>query len=127
MIALVCGTCLTSALAGEWRIPDVDDLPMNTFGRVIRTGRDLIVHAGAMIGPDAADPAKRYSGNGLECQSCHLDAGTKKFGLATRGRLGCISQVHQSRERGADVGRADRWLRGAQHDRGARCRLMDRK
>jgi len=27
----------------------------------------------------------RYSGNGLECQSCHLDAGTRRFGLPLAG------------------------------------------
>src|SRR5271155_6063096 len=47
-----------------------------------------IVHPAATIGPDARDPARRYSGNGLECESCHLDAGTKKFGLPLAGLWG---------------------------------------
>lgn len=27
----------------------------------------------------------RYSDNGLECQSCHLDAGTRRFGIPLAG------------------------------------------
>jgi thiosulfate dehydrogenase len=41
-----------------------------------------------MIGPDATDPARRYAGNGLDCQSCHLQAGTKRFGLPLAGVWG---------------------------------------
>jgi len=71
-----------------WVIPDVDALPMDAFGVTVRAGRDLIEHTAATIGPDAKDPAKRYSGNGLECQSCHLEAGTKKYGLPLAGIWG---------------------------------------
>jgi cytochrome c len=88
MCALICGTLATRASAGEWTVADVDSLPMDIFGRTVRAGRDLIVHTAATIGPDAPDPARRYSGNGLECESCHLDAGTKKFGLPLAGIWG---------------------------------------
>jgi hypothetical protein len=88
IIALICGALLTSASAEEWTVPDVDALPMDAFGRTVRVGRDLIVNTAATIGPDANDPAKRFSGNGLECQSCHLDAGTKKLGLPLAGVWG---------------------------------------
>jgi thiosulfate dehydrogenase len=87
-IGLIFGTFVTIASAEEWSVPDVDKLPMDAFGRTVRAGRDLIVHTAATIGPDAADPAIRYSGNGLECQSCHLDAGNKKFGLPLAGVWG---------------------------------------
>src|SRR5215469_8386850 len=92
MIALICGNLLTSASAEEWSVRDVDTLPMDAFGRTVRLGRDLIVNTAATIGPDASDPAKRFSGNGLECQSCHLDAGTKKFGLPLAGVWGLFPQ-----------------------------------
>ena len=87
-LGLIFGTFVTIASAEEWSVPDVDKLPMDAFGRTVRAGRDLIVHTAATIGPDAADPAMRYSGNGLECQSCHLDAGNKKFGLPLAGVWG---------------------------------------
>lgn len=76
------------ALAADWQIPDVDALPMDSFGKTVRRGRDLIAHTTATIGPDAPDPARHFSGNGLECQSCHLEAGTKKFGLPLAGIWG---------------------------------------
>jgi len=76
------------AWAEDWAIPDVDALPMDSFGRTVRAGRDLIAFTAATIGPDAPDPGKRYAGNGLECQNCHLDAGTKKFGLPLAGVWG---------------------------------------
>lgn len=91
-IALICGAFVSGAWATEWTVPDVDALPTNVFGQTVRSGRDLIVHTAGTIGPDAADPAKRFSGNGLECQSCHLDAGTKKFGLPLAGVWGVFPQ-----------------------------------
>ena len=92
MVALIFGILLTDASAEEWSVPDVDALPMDAFGRTVRLGRDLIVNTAATIGPDASDPAKEFSGNGLECQSCHLDAGTKKFGLPLAGVWGLFTQ-----------------------------------
>jgi thiosulfate dehydrogenase len=88
MTVLLCGTLAAGASAEEWAVPNVDALPMDIFGQTVRAGRDLIVYTSATIGPDAADPAMRYAGNGLECQSCHQDAGTKKFGLPLAGVWG---------------------------------------
>lgn len=72
----------------RWTIPDPDSLPDDAFGRTVRLGRDLMVKTSSMIGPDAPDPAARYAGNGLDCQSCHLDAGTRRFGLPLAGIWG---------------------------------------
>ena len=71
MCARICGAQATRASAGEWTVADVDSLPRDLFGRTVRSGRDLIVHTAATIGPDPRDPAKRYSGDGLECESCY--------------------------------------------------------
>jgi thiosulfate dehydrogenase len=92
VMALTCAALATRAVAEDWAVPDVDALPMDVFGRTVRDGRDLIVHTAATIGPDATDPAMRFSGNGLECQSCHLDAGTRKFGLPLAGVWGVFPQ-----------------------------------
>jgi cytochrome c len=45
----------------------------------------LITTTYALIGPEVADASHRYSGNNLACESCHLVAGTKKFGLPFQG------------------------------------------
>ena len=55
-------------------------------------GRALTVETYAHIGPEVADPAMRYAGNNLACQSCHLDAGTKAFGLPFVGVFGDFPQ-----------------------------------
>jgi thiosulfate dehydrogenase len=71
-----------------WSVPNPDTLPADAFGRAVREGRDLIEKTSSMIGPDAADPTRRYSGNGLDCQSCHMLAGTQRFGLPLAGIWG---------------------------------------
>jgi thiosulfate dehydrogenase len=75
----------TLGLAGEspaeWSAPDIASLPDDENSQLIRLGHDLTVSTSALIGPGAADPAKRYAGNRLSCQNCHLEAGTKQFGL----------------------------------------------
>jgi thiosulfate dehydrogenase len=68
-----------------WRVPDISALAENDDGQMVRYGRDLIQHTSALIGPDAADPAMRFAGNGLECQNCHLDSGTTRFALPLVG------------------------------------------
>jgi thiosulfate dehydrogenase len=68
-----------------WTIPDIDHLANDDWGRTIRYGRDLIARTYAYIGPEVSDPAHRFAGNNLACASCHLQAGTKEFGLPFRG------------------------------------------
>ena len=40
-------------------------------------GRRLLGDTAALMGPDHADPAMRYSGTRMACASCHLGAGTE--------------------------------------------------
>ncbi len=40
-------------------------------------GRRLIAQTSELLGPDVADPGKRYSGSRMACASCHLGAGTE--------------------------------------------------
>ena len=88
------------ALASDlppWEVPDPDKLSDDPFSRSPRYGRDLIAHTSALIGPDAAHASIRYSGNGLECQSCHLEAGTRRFGLPLAGVWG-VFPIFSGRE-----------------------------
>lgn len=71
-----------------WSVPDPDTLPDDAFGRAVRRGRDLVTKTSSMIGPDAPDATMHYAGNGLTCQSCHLQAGTQQFGLPLAGIWG---------------------------------------
>ena len=51
-------------------------------------GRRLVVETYGIIGPDAKNPAMRYAGNNLSCQSCHLNGGTQRYGLPLIGVYG---------------------------------------
>jgi thiosulfate dehydrogenase len=71
-----------------WTVPEVGALPDTGFGRLVRRGRDLITATYAHIGPEVPAVADRYAGNNLACSNCHLEAGTKKFGLPLFGLYG---------------------------------------
>lgn len=40
-------------------------------------GRSLLRDTVSLLGPDQPDPSMRYSGNRLDCASCHLDTGAE--------------------------------------------------
>jgi thiosulfate dehydrogenase len=94
---LSVGATAQPAPSTPWTVPNPDTLPDDAFGRSVREGRDLIVKTSSLIGPDAPDPAKRYAGNGLDCQSCHLNAGTQRFGLPLAGVWG-VFPIYIARE-----------------------------
>lgn len=60
-----------------WKAPDLSEVPKNEEGKLIEYGRELIVRTSAYLGPNGS--VKTMS-NGMNCQNCHLDAGTKPFG-----------------------------------------------
>jgi thiosulfate dehydrogenase len=98
-LALVCTLPTTAAFAQTtpattplWTVPEVGALPRDAQGMQIRAGRDLITATYAHIGPQVSDPQKRYAGNNLACTNCHLQAGTKKFGLPLFGIFGDFPQ-----------------------------------
>ncbi|WP_026607143.1 c-type cytochrome [Methylocapsa acidiphila] len=71
-----------------WTVPDIGSLPDDAHGRQVRLGREIVAATYAHIGPAVANPAKRFAGNNLACGNCHLENGTKKFGLALFGIYG---------------------------------------
>ncbi|MBX2961996.1 MAG: c-type cytochrome [Cyclobacteriaceae bacterium] len=60
-----------------WQAPDESTLPQNDEGDLIRYGKELIAHTAEYLGPNGKVAAKS---NGMNCQNCHLDAGTKPYG-----------------------------------------------
>ncbi len=92
-----------------WSVPSVDALPDTPWGRVVRLGRELTLHTGAMIGPGASDPAHRYAGSNMSCGNCHLEAGTKKFGLPY---VGVFADFPQYRAREGEVGTLEDRING---------------
>lgn len=89
-----------------WSVPEIGALPDNEQTRLIRRGRDLITATYAHIGPDVADETKRYAGNNLACTNCHLNAGTKKFGIPLWGLWDEFPQY--SKRSGTEISIEDR-------------------
>ncbi|HMQ00458.1 MAG TPA: c-type cytochrome [Cyclobacteriaceae bacterium] len=63
--------------ADVWQPPAETELPAGEAGDLIRYGRDLIANTSVYLGPKGN---VMQSSNGMNCQNCHLDAGTKPFG-----------------------------------------------
>lgn len=77
---LVQAHAASAQTSDGWQVPDVDKLPNDKYGQLVRHGKLLMEQTYKYLGPEAKDPAKRYAGNNLACSSCHVDAGRKKFG-----------------------------------------------
>lgn len=60
-------------------------VPDDAYGRLVAYGYALTTETYKHIGPEAADPAKRYAGNNLACQSCHLNAATQPYAMPWTG------------------------------------------
>lgn len=83
--------------------PQVDTLPDDHYGRLVRYGQELSTRTFAYIGPEVKQKSMRYAGNNLACTSCHQDGATKPYGMpwvgvaATfpqyRGREDAVSTV----------------------------------
>ncbi len=62
-----------------WKAPDTSTIPKGKTGELIRYGRELIVHTAQYLGPKGS---VAQISNGMNCQNCHLDAGSKLLGNA---------------------------------------------
>lgn len=60
-----------------WTPPDSSNIQNNEEGRRIRYGKKLVSHTAAFIGPNGS---VMQTTNGMNCQNCHLESGTKLFG-----------------------------------------------
>lgn len=67
----------TNTHSKEWIAPELASVPTDAHGAEILFGRDLIVHTSEYLGPKGK--LKQIS-NGMNCQNCHLDAGTRLYG-----------------------------------------------
>jgi thiosulfate dehydrogenase len=60
-----------------WEAPDTSKIPFTPEGSLIRYGRDLIANTSVYLGPKGKIAAIT---NGMNCQNCHLEAGTRTWG-----------------------------------------------
>lgn len=71
--AVSAATVLGGALVmGQSDPAGADAIPREA---TVEYGRRLVRETAALIGPNAEDPAMRYSGSNLDCASCHLRTG----------------------------------------------------
>jgi thiosulfate dehydrogenase len=88
------------AAAEPWTVPAMAALADDVWGRAVRLGRELTAATPNLIGPEVADPARRFAGNNLSCQNCHLNAGTGQFALPF---VGVFADFPQYRAREGQV------------------------
>lgn len=62
---------------GRWKAPDTLSIPATKEGMLISYGRELVKHTAIYLGPKGK---VKHTTNGMNCQNCHLEAGTKFFG-----------------------------------------------
>ncbi|MFL5771708.1 MAG: c-type cytochrome, partial [Flavisolibacter sp.] len=61
----------------QWEAPDIEQLPFTREGTLIRYGKNLVANTSVYLGPKGT--VARIT-NGMNCQNCHLEAGTKNWG-----------------------------------------------
>lgn len=105
-VAAVCGAAGQPGPAAtpgfdlrRWAPPDIGTVGDDAFGRLVKYGHALTVDTPNQIGPQVADPARRYAGNNLSCGNCHLGDGTQPYALPLSGVLGQFPQ-YRAREGG---------------------------
>src|ERR1700758_895908 len=60
-----------------WIAPDISSITNDENSEQIKYGRELIANTAKYFGPKGSIA---HISNGMNCQNCHLDAGTKPFG-----------------------------------------------
>src|SRR4051812_37177713 len=70
-------TQISAAPEMPWQPPDSNTIPRTRAGDQVRYGRDLIVRTSWYLGPKGT---VAHITNGMNCQNCHLEAGTKPWG-----------------------------------------------
>ncbi len=104
LILLICWAVVVIVMyeacrntAKYWTPPDTTDLPHTAGGDLILYGRELIAHTAVYLGP--AGKVAHIS-NGMNCQNCHLDAGTKFMG---NNYAGAVANYPRFRERSGTI------------------------
>lgn len=63
--------------ASKWQPPKLDTVPAGERARQLIYGKELIANTAKYFGPKGSIAA---ISNGMNCQNCHLDAGTRLYG-----------------------------------------------
>jgi len=107
---MLCVSALTMglnrSLAGRdidlthWTPPEITAVEDDPFGELVKYGYALFTNTANEIGPTVSDPARRFAGNNLACQNCHLQGGTRPYAMPL---IGVWGQFPQYRAREGEV------------------------
>jgi len=101
--ALVLALLASPALAAEtvdlakWKVPDVESLPNDEHGKLVRYGRDLVTETYKHVGPEVKDKSMRFAGNNLACSNCHIAGGTTPYAMSYVG-VSAVFPQYRARE-----------------------------
>ena len=80
-------TPVYAGIEWPWEAPDTSTIPNNEEGDLIRYGREILTHTAVYFGP--LGKVAKVS-NGMSCQNCHLESGTKQWG----NNYGAVSSMY---------------------------------
>src|ERR1700726_845739 len=86
----------------QWTPPDIAMVGDDPFGELVKYGHALFTDTANEIGPAVSDASKRFAGNNLACQNCHLQAGTQPYAMPMIGVWGQFPQ-YRGREGAVDT------------------------
>jgi thiosulfate dehydrogenase len=86
----------------RWTPPDIAKVEDDPFGKLVKYGHALFTDTANEIGPTVSDPARRFTGNNLACQNCHLQGGTQPYAMPLVGVWGQFPQ-YRAREGAVDT------------------------
>jgi hypothetical protein len=90
-----------------WTPPDIATVKDDDLCKLIEYDHELTTETYKRIGPEVADPAMRYAGNNLSCQSCHLNAATQPYSMPWTG-VYAVFPTYRAREGETDRGAEER-------------------
>ena len=92
-----------------WHVPNIKtELPDGRVGDEIKYGHALVTETSKWMGP-LAPADKNFTGNNLNCQSCHLEAGTKR---GSASWIGVVQRYPQFRGRENKIGTIEERVNG---------------
>lgn len=97
LVIILWGCTPSSPKDRSWIPPDTSRIPHSAEGALIRYGRELIANTSFYLGPGGKIAS---ISNGMNCQNCHLDAGTRSWG---NNYSGVFSTYPKYRDRSGTV------------------------
>ncbi len=110
LVLLIATIAASAAAAGErgdidltqWTPPEIATVSDDPFGTLVKYGHALFTDTANEIGPMVEDAGKRFAGNNLTCQNCHLVGGTQPYAVPLTGVGGQFPQ-YRGREGAVDT------------------------